>query len=370
MLDNIANMTDSIIKWISSDAMWVSQVFVVILAALVLAYIVSKAISNMRIKAKKTKNPWDDALFHAAKRPIKAFIWIVGLTFALEIIHLKTGADILTAAYPMRDVGVIATLCWFVIRFVSSVENYYLNRDEESIDPTTVGAVGKILRAAVIITAILIVLQTLGFSVSGVLAFGGVGGIAIGFAAKDLLANFFGALMIYFDKPFKVGDWIRSPDRDIEGTVEHIGWRQIRIRTFDKRPLYVPNAMFSTIAVENPSRMQNRRIYETVGVRYDDAAVVGDIVADVKQMLREHPEIDTNQTLIVNVNKFAPSSIDFFVYTFTKTTDWITFHDIKQDIMLKIIEIIDKHHAQIAFPTSTLHIADKLTIEGSAGAKA
>lgn len=68
--------------------------------------------------------------------------------------------------------------------------------------------------------------------------------------------------MIYFDRPFKVGDWIRSPDRQIEGTVERIGWRMTIIRTFDKRPLYVPNSVFSSIVVENPSRMLNRRIYE------------------------------------------------------------------------------------------------------------
>ena len=91
------------------------------------------------------------------------------------------------------------------------------------------------------------------------------------FAAKDLLANFFGGLTIYLDRPFAVGDWIRSPDREIEGTVERIGWRLTLIRTFDKRPLYIPNAVFTTIAVENPSRMHNRRIYETIGIRYDDA---------------------------------------------------------------------------------------------------
>ena len=116
-------------------------------------------------------------------------------------------------------------------------------------------AMAKLLRLSVIITAGLVVLQTLGFSISGVLAFGGVGGIAVGFAARDLLANFFGGLMIYLDRPFSVGDWVRSPDRNIEGTVERIGWRLTVIRTFDKRPLYVPNSVFANIAVENPSRM-------------------------------------------------------------------------------------------------------------------
>jgi MscS family membrane protein len=199
-------------------------------------------------------------------------------------------------------------------------------------------------------------LQTLGFSISGVLAFGGVGGIAVGFAAKDLLANFFGGLMVYLDKPFKVGDWIRSPDKELEGTVEEIGWRQTRIRTFSKRPIYVPNSIFMSIIVENPSRMSHRRIYETIGLRYNDIAVVDDIVKDVKKMLISHNEIDTNQTMIVNFNEFSESSVDFFIYTFTKTTNWLKFHEVKHEILLKVYEIIEKHNADVAFPTRELHV--------------
>lgn len=168
---------------------------------------------------------------------------------------------------------------------------------------------GKLLKAATFITAALVLLQTLGFSVSGVLAFGGIGGIAIGFAARDLLANFFGAIMIYLDRPFSVGDWIRSPDRNIEGTVEDIGWRLTRIRTFDQRPLYVPNAIFANISVENPSRMYNRRINETIGLRYEDIAKVPVIIERVRQYLIDHQDIETeSRTLIVNFNTYGPST--------------------------------------------------------------
>ena len=197
------------------------------------------------------------------------------------------------------------------------------------------------------------------------MAFGGVGGIAVGFAARDLLANFFGGLMIYMDRPFNVGEWIRSPDKEIEGTVEKIGWRLTTIRTFDKRPLYVPNSLFNNISVENPSRMSNRRIKETIGIRYDDLSKMKKIIDDVKKMLKEHPEIDKNKTLIVNFNEFAPSSLDFFVYTFTKTTDWVHYHEIKQEIMLSIINIIESNGAECAFPTSTLHIASSTDASNS-----
>ena len=115
------------------------------------------------------------------------------------------------------------------------------------MDYTTVDALSKLGRFSVVIIAALVILQTLGFSISGVLAFGGIGGIAMGFAAKDMLANFFGGLTIYLDRPFTVGEWIRSPDKAIEGTVEYIGWRHTRVRAFNKNPIYVPNALFTTI---------------------------------------------------------------------------------------------------------------------------
>lgn len=162
--------------------------------------------------------------------------------------------------------------------------------------------------------------------------------------------------MIYFDRPFKVGDWIRSPDRQIEGTVERIGWRMTSIRTFDKRPIYVPNSVFSNIVVENPSRMLNRRIFETIGLRYDDADKVPVIIDEVREMLKNHKDIDTRQTLIVNFDAFGASSLNFFIYTFTKTVNWVRYHEVKQDVLLQVMAIIKKHEADIAFPTQTLKL--------------
>lgn len=298
----------------------------------------------------------------AARKPLTVVAWLVGLTFAARILQTETETDaaLFEAIEPVRTVGVIACLAWFLVRFVGNVQDGIMAqrlRRGESIDRTTVDAIGKLLRVSVIITAVLVALQSLGFSISGVLAFGGIGGIAVGFAAKDLLANFFGGLMVYLDRPFVVGDWVRSPDKQIEGTVEEIGWRLTRIRTFDKRPLYVPNAVFTQITVENPSRMTNRRINEVVGVRYDDVGKVAAIVDDIKVMLRGHEEIDQDQTMIVNLNQFGPSSLDIMIYTFTRTTAWVRFHEIKQDVMLRVADIVASHGAEIAFPTRTLHLA-------------
>ena len=338
---------------------WVIQVFVVVFATLCLDFVQSRFLRKLREKLAATANYWDDALVDALGAPLRVIIWLVGIAYAMSVAQIAKTAIIFQAVGPLRDIGVIAVLAWFLVRFVDRVKRSYIDvrqRDGKRVDTQTAEAIARLVRASVIITSVLVVLQTLGYSISGVLAFGGVGGIAVGFAAKDLLANFFGGLMIYLDRPFSVGDWVRSPDREIEGTVEQIGWRQTIIRTFDKRPLYIPNGLFTQIVVENPSRMTNRRIYETIGIRYADAARMETVVADVRSMLQTHPDIDANQTLIVNFNAFAPSSLDFFIYTFTKTTDWVRYHAIKQDVMLKVIEIIEQTGAECAFPTSTVYL--------------
>jgi MscS family membrane protein len=342
-----------------------SQVFTIIFVALLLDFVQRLVISKMIAKAEKTNNAWDDSLLDALRAPLSLLIWLTGITIGAEMVAKQTEAVIYDYITPVRDLGVIILMSWFLWRLVGRIADSVLQRNlasDAAYDRTTLDAISKLLRASILITAVLVAMQTLGYSISGILAFGGVGGIAIGFAARDMLANFFGGMTVYMDKPFKVGDWIRSPDRNIEGHVEHIGWRVSRIRTFDKRPLYVPNSVFSTITVENLSRMLNRRISETVGVRYDDFGVIEKILDDIRDMLRKHDGIDTTQTLMVNFNAFGASSLDIMVYCFTKTVVWTEFHDVKENVLLQIGRIIEHHGAEIAFPTRTLHLPEGVAV--------
>ena len=336
---------------------WLAAAFGILLLTGVVRYVASRSLAKVQRRADRTVNVWDDALVAAIRKPLNLGIWIMGISFAIDSMGLEAQAEIFTLTNQARDVAVVWLLIWFAIGFTENVERGFVEgKHGDKVDATTAAAVAKLLRAAIIISGALMALQTFGFSISGVLALGGVGGIAIGFAARSLLANFFGALMIFLDRPFSVGDWIRSPDRSIEGTVEFIGWRVTQIRTFDQRPLYVPNSVFTEVSVENPSRMKNRRIFETFGIRYDDLPQMRSIVADVHAMLAAHEDIAQDRTLMVNFVTFGASSLDFFVYTFTKTTDWATFHQVKQDVLLRIADIVAAHRAEFAFPTQTLHV--------------
>lgn len=338
---------------------WLLEAIIIVSIAATTHLLLRSLWKRLHVAATESVNQWDDIVLDASERPIHILWLVIALWILLANTHRHFDINLLSALDNFADAGAIILIFWFLIRLIKGAESELVRQHAEtgsSDDVATIVAVAKLLRVTVYVISILLLLQNLGVSVSGILAFGGIGGIAVGFAAKDILANFFGSLTVFLDRPFTVGDWIRSPDQEIEGTVEDVGWRTTRIRTFDQRPLYVPNSVFTHISLENPSRMRNRRIYETIGLRYEDSMQVGTIIDQVKDMLRNHPEIDPGRTLIVNFNSFGPSSLDFFVYTFTRTTNWVRYHEIKQEVLLRILEIVHENGADVAFPTRTLHV--------------
>ena len=342
--------------------LWIASLVAIALVTVVLNQAAQVLLRQAARAARHTPTVWDDALLGTAGRPVLVAMWVIGAGFMARVLQAQIEFPFLDQALALRDVALIACVTWFVWRFVGEVgRNVVAARQArgEEIDITTVDALGKLARLVALVLAALTAAQTLGFHLTGVLALGGVGGIVVGFAAKDLLANFFGGLTIYLDRPFSVGEWIRSPDKSIEGTVEHISWRHTRIRAFNKNPIYVPNAVFTSIVVENPSRMSHRRIKETIGLRFEDFDRVAPIVADIEAMLRAHPGIDSSQTLIVSFQQFGASSLDIMIYTFTRTTVWTEYHKVKQDVLLGIGGIIRGHGAEIAFPTRTLHVGQE-----------
>lgn len=338
----------------------ITEVFAIVVLTALASFIAKRVLARIERTVAGTKNPYDDILIDSVGRPLTLFIWLLGVSLAGYFVSQVSDLFVFRAVPAILTVGTISLGTWFLLRLIRGLEDAFVDQDKTEVpswDPTTGRALGKLLRLSVIITAALVIMQSLGMNVSGALAFGGIGGLAVGMAAKDLLANFFGGLMLYLDRPMAVGEWVRSPDKNIEGTVEEIGWRLTRIRTFDKRPLYIPNAMFLTSIVENPSRMTHRRIKESIGLRYDDLAAMRAILTDVEALIRADERIDQDQPVKVFFEAFAASSCDFFIDCFTFTTASAEWGAIKQDLLLAIAEIVAAHGADMAYPTQTLHIA-------------
>lgn len=236
------------------------------------------------------------------------------------------------------------------------INAFEIKQIDKGRDITDSRVISRVLKITISVAVLLAYGEHFGMSFSGLLAFGGIGGIAVGMAGKDILSNFFSGIMLYYDRPFKIGDWIRSPDRNIEGVVVEIGWRLTRIQTFDNRPMYIPNSIFTGISVENPGRMTNRRIKTSLGLRYEDADKIGVIVNDIQQFLTRDADIDPQQTLLVYFNGFGESSLNILVYCFTKTTDWAKWLEVQQRVFLKFIDIVHGHGADFAFPSTTVYL--------------
>ncbi|WP_084657315.1 mechanosensitive ion channel family protein [Hydrogenovibrio kuenenii] len=352
---------------IFGNYIWLLLLLVILGFTFIADFVIRLVLVRFARYLQRHKKEFSRTFFVALKAPISFYIWLSGTVFALNTLLLtfKVFTDLVPYINGFKSSLALIALAWFSIRWVQKIEGYLkkLERSSSKWDPVSLEALAKIFKLTVFIITGIVVLSAFGVNLTGLIAFGGIGGVAVGFAAKDLVSNVLGGLMLYMDKPFVTGDWIRSPDKEIEGTVESIGWRMTIVRTFDKRPLYIPNGMFATISIENPSRMTNRRIKETIGVRYCDIDQVAKITSEVKAMLLSHPDIDSNQTLIVSFNGFGASSLDMLVYTFTKTTVWVEFHEVKERVLLKIAEIIESHGAEIAFPTRTLYIEDSVKLE-------
>lgn len=340
---------------------WVVKAFTVILGALLLELVYRLFIGRVARLAEKSGHMWDDALVHAGKRPVSLLIWWQGMVIAARIIAPRTEVFAFDPEWldMAQQLGLVVAATWFFFRLTSGFEKAFVaarRKRDEYVDLTTVTVLGRIVRIAFVLTGVLTGLSILDIPISGFLAAGGVGGIAVGLAARDLLANFFGGFTVFMDRPFSVGDWVRSPDREIEGVVEHIDWRITTIRKFDKRPMYVPNATFTTVTLENPSRMTHRRIAEHIGVRYDDFGVLSQVIEAIRAYVMNHADLDTTQTTMVHFDRFGASSLDIMLYCFTKTTVWTEYHQVREKVLIGVGEIIESHGAQVAFPTRTLKI--------------
>lgn len=347
-------------------------VFLTVLGALAVGVVLRFVSSRLAARLRPVPHVWAHGLLSGASLPMQMLVWVLGIALAGQILvqrdqNLAQDSLLAHGLGPTRDVLVIVAVMWFLLRAVNQIQANLLVRARSvgrELDPTAADAIGKLTKASIVITAILTMMQALGFSIAGLLAFGGMGGIAVGFAAQSLVANLLGGLTIFASRPFKVGEYIIIPGTELMGGVEHIGWRATRLIGFDCKPFYVPNALFNTEPVINHTRMTARRIMEDIHIRYADAHVVRDIVADGKALLSTHPGIK-HDFFAFNFSSCGSYSLKLFLYAFTVSTDYNEYLDVQEDVLLKIADIIHRHGAQMTGPASTVEMP-QLRMPGAA----
>ena len=336
--------------------------FAILLFALILKKIMAHLFTRVIFPlAARTRSQYDDLLLGALQKPAEFLVIIAGLFVGVQVLQLPSDpVNLRRFAYAMLKVLVTVDGAWIFFNLVSLLEVYlekWVSRTESTLDDHLLPFVRKSLRIFIIALAALMTIQNLGYSISGLLASLGIGGLAVALAAKDTLSNVFGSLMIILDRPFHIGDWIKAGD--IEGTVEEVGFRSTKVRTFAKTLISVPNSFITNLAVDNFSRMPKRRIKLSVGVTYATTPEqMRRAVAAIRELLGSHPAID-QEFFLVNFTDFGPSSLDIMVYCFTTTTVWGEYLDARQDLCLRIMEILEGMGLEIAFPTRTLYLRGK-----------
>ncbi|SHJ11971.1 MscS family membrane protein [Malonomonas rubra DSM 5091] len=356
-LTDIQSMLDQTFAGIS--LLQFATVFLVLFFSLLLKRVIAHLFTKVIFKAaQKTSGTLDDMLVMSMNKPVEFLILILGIYISVEVLQLPTEpTDIDKIARNFVSVLLTFNISWFCFNAVGLLERWlahWAGRTESTLDDQLVPFIRKSLRIFIVIMALLMLVQNLGYSISGLLASLGLGGLAVALAAKDSLSNIFGSLMILFDRPFLIGDWIKAGD--MEGTVDEIGFRSTRIRTFAKTQITVPNSVLMNMSIDNYSRMPKRRIKLTVGLTYaTKPAQMRSAVDSIKQMLREHPAID-QEFFLVNFTDFGSSSLDIMVYCFTTSTIWTEYLAAREDICLKIMDLLEQQGLEIAFPSQTLYL--------------
>lgn len=330
---------------------------------LILALLLKKILGHFFIHiltpfARKTASTYDDLLLKAIRKPAEFTIIIAGFFMVVQILDLPADPlNLKRFAYSTLKILITFDIAWMLFNTISVLETYLsqiVKKTESTLDDHLIPFIRKSLRAFIIFIAFILTVQNLGYSISGLLASLGIGGLAVALAARETLSNIFGSFMIILDRPFHIGDWIKAGE--MEGVVEEIGFRSTKIRTFAKTQISVPNNIIANMPLDNFSRMPKRRIKLNVGVTYETTPKkIQEAVHDIRQMLEKHPGI-SQEFMLVNFTDFGPSSLDILVYCFTTTTEWAEYLQVRQEVSLNIMIILEELGLEIAFPSRSVYL--------------
>lgn len=343
-------------SWFESHRSVVVQAGIIVLACAVLYGALWLSGRVLIDRSSQRAERLRDVVFRSLHSPLLALIVVCGIYLLGMLIDAQARIGVLAQVLnPALHVGIIGMIAWAGWNLLKTYPQIHRPHRHE-LDPMIYDLAGKFARLILLTIAALLILKTLHFPIASLLTVGGVAGIAIGFAAQGVVSNLFGALVIYLDKPFKIGEWIVLPEINISGTVEHIGWRSTRIRGFDTSPYYVPNYVFNSHVVETPPRMQARRIQQTVPVRYADAERLPQILRQLREYIDQHPGIDHTQSRMVNFTGYGTHSLDLLIYCFASTVQWGESLDIQEDVLLGAARIIRENGGQLALPITRVQI--------------
>ncbi len=328
---------------------------------ILLSFIIHKILTGIfhrgiiRILIKTGRDSLAQNYVKPVARPLSVFcvLWLI----VLFIPVLQLPADI--SQYLVIGFKALTPLFGTIVVYrLVNVLSYYLHKvalkTESTLDDQLVPLVRKALKTFVVIVGAFVILQNLNVPILPLLTGLSIGGLAFALAAQDTIKNFFGSLMIFVDKPFQIGDWVTSGD--IDGSVEEVGFRSTRVRTFRNSVVYVPNGNLADSTIDNHGLRQYRRFYTQIALTYDTPPhLIETFVEGLRKIVEEHP--DTRKDYYhIYFNDMASFSLNVMFYIFFAVPTWPEELKARHEILLEIMKLADKIGINFAFPTQTLHM--------------
>ncbi len=303
--------------------------------------------------ASKTRTSVDEHLLKAFEKPLASLFIFLGFYLAFTNLSLSPNLDIFVTK--VFRVSLIVIITWGLMNFTNSGSTFLDQfKIRLNIDDILIQFLSRALNFIIIAIAILIVAQEFNYDINGFLAGLGLGGLAFALAAKDALANIFGGIVIILEKPFLIGDWIKTST--VEGSVEEITFRSTKIRAFDQALITVPNSTLANENITNYSRMGKRRVTFNLRInRLTPSDKLEKCAGRIEKMLKNHSGIHP-ETIFVFFDKFSDSSLDILLYFFTNTTVWQEYLLVKEQVNFAILSILDEEGVDLAFPSQSIYI--------------
>ncbi len=328
---------------------------ILVAALLMRRLVVGLVFGIFRRLAKNTQTTLDDKLFVALEAPVRALVMLVGLFAALSVLKVPPEADKVIAYASTISFSLV--FFWLLLRAFTTVLDHAhdLARAKNKGIAAFMPWIKKSLVTIFVVVGVLLVVQSLGVNVAGVLAGLGIGGLAFALAAQDTIANIFGSIVVAIDQPFKLGEFVRIGASD--GLVEDIGLRSTKLRRADKSLIIVPNKTVAAEPITNLSRFTRRRVEQVLGLTYDTKPEQMDaMVNEIRDIVSKDPDVDPT-SVMVYFRDFNASSLDIWVVYETPDPDFRKHMTAKQRLNLALMRAVYARGLSFAFPTQTLQIA-------------
>jgi len=305
----------------------------------------------------KAPTSFFSSVLDAFQLPIQWVFIVVGVYIAAVYFPFVDHANILFIKI-LRAI-LIGLLGWGLFNLSSSTSLVFAKiskRFSLEIDDIIIPFVSRAIRFVIVAIIITIILTEFGFDVNGFMAGLGLGGLAIALAAKDAVSNLFGGVIIITEKPFTIGDWIKTPS--VEGTVEDISFRSTLVRTFEQAIVTVPNATLANESITNWSKMGKRRISFNLRFTHDTSTEkLRTVSRRVETLLKQHEGVHP-ETIVVRFNEFKENGVEVYLYFFTNTIVWAEYLKVKEEINYAIKEILEVEKVELALPSRKLYVDD------------